>query len=92
MTQVSPSLQGYLLPAEERIAQPVDRMAPQVFFLLPWLARRPRGGGEHSDDRADLQFGRAALDELDVRLVRVLLFDHRLIPAHSHSLIPAHSR
>ena len=66
---VRPLQQGHALPAEDRVAQLVDRVTPQVHFLLPRLGRRARRAAEHGDQRRQLLVGRLALDDLDVRLV-----------------------
>src|ERR1700761_5938127 len=65
--EVSSLHQSDVLPAEDRVPQLVDRMAPPVELLRPLLARAARTAREHGHQRGQFLVGGVALEDAEHR-------------------------
>src|SRR5580693_514892 len=84
---VGPFQQGDFLPAEHRVAQFVDGQPPPAVVRRSRLASAAGGAAQHRDQCGQLLFGRLALEHLDVRLMRFVLWRSalRLFSLVAHS-------
>src|SRR6516164_3443386 len=83
LLHVDPCLQGDSLEVGHRVTQPVDRQPPAGALALFRFRCSAADAAEHGHQRGDLLDGGLPLEDLDVRLVRLLSFVGHGFVAHS---------